>query len=145
MAIKQRYNPLTLAAAEVVRTCGIDESRLYDVFATSIEDTRKLESKAIHKALNLPMAEDVNINQSRTGISGPWLATALAAVGVPALATAAYLAYQLAGSNAPETPPAAPTGEGAVKVQLYYDDPVKGLVPIQGAADQAGGEIPTGT
>ncbi len=76
----------------------IDEDSLYGIFNESVKQNQKLNNKAAHKALNLPMDDDMQINTTTNnyGSKGGSLGTiAKLAIGAGLITTGAGLPYGL--------------------------------------------------
>lgn len=67
----------------------IETRNPYGRFESREDSRQRLQDKAIHKALNIPMDDDVNINQQRSGLG----VKELLAIGAMALGGVAL--YQL--------------------------------------------------
>lgn len=122
----------------VIKTC-LDKETLYGEFLKSMRRKGRVEDLAIAKALDIPMDDDVQINQSRTGITGwPLVSLLLGGGGLSAWLISSLMTSsihpQLVDPPAVDSP--------AVQVELFYRDPERGLIPIPGAADPAGGTVP---
>ena len=132
-----KYSPIL---KDVLSKSCIDKETLYGEFLKSVRRKGRVEDLAIAKALDIPMDDDVQINQSKTGITGwPLVSLLLGGGGL-----SAWLISSLASSPLPSLVPSPSQGVDApaVQVEMFYRDPEKGLIPIPGAADPAGGAVP---
>ena len=62
-----KYSPIL---KDVLSKSCIDKETLYGEFLKSVRRKGRVEDLAIAKALDIPMDDDVQINQSKTGITG---------------------------------------------------------------------------
>ena len=101
---------------------------LYPEWAANSRWRDKLAKKAAHKALDLPN-DDMQITQTRNGVSPAAVAGIAAAVGCPPLALAGVMAWQLMQKD---DQPVMPPVDSAYEV-LFYDKNGKPIeVPLRG-------------
>ena len=134
-----RYSPILSEAAS---KSSIDKESLYGEFLKSIRRKGRIESLAISKALDLPVEDEVQI---KTGITGwPLVALLLGGSGMASWLISSLMVSSSQPSPAQSTVPSLPqeSQSSQVQVELFYDDPERGLVPIPGAADPLGGLVP---
>lgn len=81
---------------------GINKDALYGTYLAQEKWKNSLNKKMTHKALDIPLDDDVNITQTKTGISTAGALGIAAMVGIPPLA---ILGYMLLNKEAPQLPP----------------------------------------
>ena len=131
---------MTVQPSDVIGKTVLDKNSLYGEFLKGESRKSKMEDKAIAKALDIPLDDEVNINQTSFGLSG-WHIVALTGV-LGYLFLQGHLYHPSVVQN--PRPEVQPPGISVpdVQVDLWYNDPELGLVPIPGAAGPDGGDVP---
>jgi hypothetical protein len=71
----------------------IDKGALYGKFQAGEDQRQKFQRRVAHKALDIAMDDDVNINANKTGISTGGAVGIAAMAGIPSALAAALLGY----------------------------------------------------
>lgn len=103
----------------------VDKRFLYGRY-TDAEDRRaRFAMRVAHKAADLPLEDDVHIDNSRTGFSTGQILGLGAAAGLPGIVVAAILGLALLRDRAPEPAPQAAAGsvlDSEYEVRFYDKD-----------------------
>ena len=135
-----RGEQLTVDRSDVIGKTVLDKNSLYGEYLKGASRKSRMEDKAIAKALDIPLDDEVNINQTSFGLSG-WHLVALAGIlGYLLLQGHIYPPSALQSPRSEVSPPGISVPD--VQVDLWYNDPELGLVPIPGAAGPDGGDVP---
>jgi len=121
---------------------GLDQEALFGIYTRSEDRKARLNDRVLHKAFNIPLPEDVNVDQRKYGVGAGGLLALALGLGIPGAAVlggATWLAgkYMDSQKQSAQAPPTSTVKPLTQKLRVVVDGEEITVVPVESTSEGA--------